>query len=605
MPTMPKLFSYIRWSSSRQSEGTTLARQTAAAKAFAVEHDLEYDEIRDEGVSAFRGKNSKRGALADFIAAVEAGAIPSDSWLYVENLDRLSRDEAMRSNDLLRRLLSLGMTVVTGQDKRIHTPESEKDVMAMIFSILAFERANEESRTKQKRTVGNALALVERHKQGRPVNIKAVGSAPWWIDASGPQYEAVKPHPVHWVAAKKAVELFLRGWGAYRVVTYLNQHLELYPAPRGNKGPRQRVRSFWTIPTVKRLRLSRALIGEKVMTLSGSSYTLQNYYPPLCTEQEFARLNDIRENNRIKIGSERKTTTFLSGLGGLLRCGHCDTPMTYYTKEGRIRYVCAGGQQYVSTCRAWSVQGRLLEACVIRAVWVANTLDIAANGSDLESLQPLIDQRREEAENLNKQIENLTTAIQMGTGPIASLVMALQRAESEKNSLLLELDKLSQQEAIRNSDDDITNQLLAVARKLTPEVLTDVTHPHRHEVRELVRRLFGKVIVTKRDDKSLSIRVIFPSGVNYLCEGVMKLNNGKKEKSYVEYLTQQDGITPLDTFMNRVRSSFWEMLTDEIAGDFDFQLPSPKPYDSLESTRTMIEAMGHKPLNGKDFFGER
>ncbi|WP_168198800.1 recombinase family protein [Jejubacter calystegiae] len=602
---MPKLFSYIRWSSSRQSEGTTLARQTAAAKAFAVEHDLEYDEIRDEGVSAFRGKNSKRGALADFIAAVEAGAIPSDSWLYVENLDRLSRDEAMRSNDLLRRLLSLGMTVVTGQDKRIHTPESEKDVMAMIFSILAFERANEESRTKQKRTVGNALALVERHKQGRPVNIKAVGSAPWWIDASGPQYEAVKPHPVHWVAAKKAVELFLRGWGAYRVVTYLNQHLELYPAPRGNKGPRQRVRSFWTIPTVKRLRLSRALIGEKVMTLSGSSYTLQNYYPPLCTEQEFARLNDIRENNRIKIGSERKTTTFLSGLGGLLRCGHCDTPMTYYTKEGRIRYVCAGGQQYVSTCRAWSVQGRLLEACVIRAVWVANTLDIAANGSDLESLQPLIDQRREEAENLNKQIENLTTAIQMGTGPIASLVMALQRAESEKNSLLLELDKLSQQEAIRNSDDDITNQLLAVARKLTPEVLTDVTHPHRHEVRELVRRLFGKVIVTKRDDKSLSIRVIFPSGVNYLCEGVMKLNNGKKEKSYVEYLTQQDGITPLDTFMNRVRSSFWEMLTDEIAGDFDFQLPSPKPYDSLESTRTMIEAMGHKPLNGKDFFGER
>ncbi|NUU65105.1 recombinase family protein [Enterobacteriaceae bacterium BIT-l23] len=602
---MPKLFSYIRWSSSRQSEGTTLARQTAAAKAFAVEHDLEYDEIRDEGVSAFRGKNSKRGALADFIAAVEAGAIPSDSWLYVENLDRLSRDEAMRSNDLLRRLLSLGMTVVTGQDKRIHTPESEKDVMAMIFSILAFERANEESRTKQKRTVGNALALVERHKQGRPVNIKAVGSAPWWIDASGPQYEAVKPHPVHWVAAKKAVELFLRGWGAYRVVTYLNQHLELYPAPRGNKGPRQRVRSFWTIPTVKRLRLSRALIGEKVMTLSGSSYTLQNYYPPLCTEQEFARLNDIRENNRIKIGSERKTTTFLSGLGGLLRCGHCDTPMTYYTKEGRIRYVCAGGQQYVSTCRAWSVQGRLLEACVIRAVWVANTLDIAANGSDLESLQPLIDQRREEAENLNKQIENLTTAIQMGTGPIASLVMALQRAESEKNSLLLELDKLSQQEAIRNSDDDITNQLLAVARKLTPEVLTDVTHPHRHEVRELVRRLFGKVIVTKRDDKSLSIRVIFPSGVNYLCEGVMKLNNGKKEKSYVEYLTQQDGITPLDTFMNRVRSSFWEMLTDEIAGDFDFQLPSPKPYDSLESTRTMIEAMGHKPLNGKDFFGKR
>ncbi|GKK88003.1 hypothetical protein NUKP42_09760 [Klebsiella variicola] len=48
-------------------------------------------EIIEPGVSAFRGKN-RAGKLGDFIDAVKNAAIPSDSWLYCENLDRLSRD---------------------------------------------------------------------------------------------------------------------------------------------------------------------------------------------------------------------------------------------------------------------------------------------------------------------------------------------------------------------------------------------------------------------------------------------------------------------------------------------------------------------------------
>jgi DNA invertase Pin-like site-specific DNA recombinase len=85
---------------------------------------LEYVQLLDAGVSAFRAKNSTSGKLAGFISAVESGVIPSDSWLYVENLDRLSRADATTANELFLRLLRLGLTLVTGMDGKIFTRDS-------------------------------------------------------------------------------------------------------------------------------------------------------------------------------------------------------------------------------------------------------------------------------------------------------------------------------------------------------------------------------------------------------------------------------------------------------------------------------------------------
>ncbi|WHW84172.1 recombinase family protein [Citrobacter freundii] len=88
---MKKLYSYIRWSSQKQTVGTSLARQTEAARKYATENGLEYAEIRDAGISAFKGKNITHGALGSFIQAVKDGVIEKDSTIFIENLDRLTR----------------------------------------------------------------------------------------------------------------------------------------------------------------------------------------------------------------------------------------------------------------------------------------------------------------------------------------------------------------------------------------------------------------------------------------------------------------------------------------------------------------------------------
>lgn len=142
----------------------------------------------------------------------------------------------MTALNLFISLLKLGLTIVTGMDGKTYTEESvSSNVHDLMMSLFLFSRANEESLTKQKRAFETTLKLIERHKSGQPTNIKSAGSTPFWIDATGPNTVAVKPHPIHFKAAKEAVRLLLSGWGNYRVTNYLNENSDIFPPPSGKK----------------------------------------------------------------------------------------------------------------------------------------------------------------------------------------------------------------------------------------------------------------------------------------------------------------------------------------------------------------------------------
>lgn len=152
-----KCYSYIRWSSEKQEKGSSYNRQLAYAEKFAKEHDLELVEIIDSGISAFKGKNAEQGELGRFMDAVEEGLIPRDSWLIVENLDRLSRQSPRKANRLFTDIIELGITIVTAMDNRVYDLETiDKHPFELITSIMLFSRAHEESSIKSLRTYGNA-----------------------------------------------------------------------------------------------------------------------------------------------------------------------------------------------------------------------------------------------------------------------------------------------------------------------------------------------------------------------------------------------------------------------------------------------------------------
>src|SRR5690242_9369427 len=91
----PIAVSYLRFSTPEQAKGDSLRRQTEASEKWCDRNGLALDTtIRDLGVSAHRGKHrSDKAALGRFLEEVKAGRVPRGSYLVIENLDRLSREE--------------------------------------------------------------------------------------------------------------------------------------------------------------------------------------------------------------------------------------------------------------------------------------------------------------------------------------------------------------------------------------------------------------------------------------------------------------------------------------------------------------------------------
>lgn len=547
---------------------------------------MEYAEIRDAGISAFKGKNITHGALGSFIQAVKDGVIEKDSTIFIENLDRLTRSGVGTAQKLLLDLLDLGLTVVTGMDQRVYTMESaNENPTDMLISLLMFSRANEESKTKQNRTNNTARALVARFKQGQPTNIKNMSNDPWWFDSSGSKYEAVKPHPVHWVAAQKAVELFLMGWGCFRVTAYLNSHLDLYPAPKPTKRQIDQGVKKWAVPNLVTMRKNPALMGVKKLTIEGYEHKLDGYYPALVTPEQFARIQDIRTGNKFVQGEQKKMISLLSGLG-VLKCGLCGGPMIAYSREGRLRYVCSNGKIQKSSCKVWSVNGSIVENLTARALVYGYTHSILLGNTKTEDLTPLIESKETELGLVKKQLTNQAQAIST-IGPIQELIEQVAVLSQREQSLLLELDSLKQKLALQGSENELDELIIKTLSLFSDELLGDVTHTDRMQIREVVRKCLPEITISKLKDKALRIDFRFHDYSHMTFQGVMQ----GKEKSYT--LTR----TPHDQLYTKIAAVFSDVLETSLdATDID---------GYMAASDRMVAALGLPEPLGRDFFSKR
>src|SRR5262245_5185713 len=107
-------YSYLRFSKPEQGTGDSRRRQLEMAEKYAAEQGLKLDRhlsCRDLGVSAFRGRNAKEGALRAFLEAIEHNLVPWGSFLLIESLDRLSRDRILVAQALFLQIIQAGVTI--------------------------------------------------------------------------------------------------------------------------------------------------------------------------------------------------------------------------------------------------------------------------------------------------------------------------------------------------------------------------------------------------------------------------------------------------------------------------------------------------------------
>lgn len=312
---MPIAYSYTRFSSEKQAKGDSIRRQTALATDYIRTHpELELElspmSLSDEGMSAYKGANAKRGALAAFMRAVEDEEVPSGSFLLIENFDRLSRQDPLTSIGQLTDLTKAGINVVTLVDEKIFSTETMKGVdgaWMLMSSIMTMARAHEESATKGKRV----RAAWDNKKSKIEEGVQLTKKVPFWMNPD----RSLKKDKV-----KLVNEIFnwhKLGFGGTKVCKLLNERNEPTPSGKG----------LWQQSTVRKLVTGKAVLG--ILQTSVKDYP--DYFKQIIADDLWLSANSMLGCGRKPIGSKNERS-----LQGLFRC-FCGKSMRVQSRTGRIK----------------------------------------------------------------------------------------------------------------------------------------------------------------------------------------------------------------------------------------------------------------------------
>src|SRR5262249_44620440 len=154
-------------------------RRQAEWSAAWCEHNgclLDESLHQDKPVSAFRGANRSKGALAAFLEMVKVGRVSRGSILLVESLDRLSREEVDEALMLFLGILKAGVEIVTMTPERHYSKTSVGDIVGLLEPIIIMSRAHEESAVKSVR-IADIWKQRRKHAEEKPMN----GVGPAWL----------------------------------------------------------------------------------------------------------------------------------------------------------------------------------------------------------------------------------------------------------------------------------------------------------------------------------------------------------------------------------------------------------------------------------------
>jgi DNA invertase Pin-like site-specific DNA recombinase len=264
-------------STDAQLRGHGKQRQLERSAAYAQSHGLDLADERqleDIGVSAFKGANVKEGALGQFLQAVQRKLIPVGSYLLVESLDRISRQEILKSVSLFLQLVQAGINVVTLQDEHVYRAE-QTDLIDLLYSLTILSRAHEESQIKSQR-VGAAWANKRAKANLKPLT-KLCPHWLIWSTECGLHVE----RPERVAVVKSIFADTIGGMGSYAITKRLNK--QGIPTFGKSKG--------WQRSYVSKIIRSRAVIGEyQPCKLSPEGKRepvgdpIQNYFPKIIPE---------------------------------------------------------------------------------------------------------------------------------------------------------------------------------------------------------------------------------------------------------------------------------------------------------------------------------
>jgi DNA invertase Pin-like site-specific DNA recombinase len=408
IPAKPKAYSYIRFSTPRQREGHSLERQTVKAVEYAAEHGLELDtelNLKDLGVSGYRKKNARTGALGLFFNAVNEGRVPRNSYLLVENIDRLTRADIPDAMTLFLSLITNGIVVVTLTNRQAFSRDSLiKDPNTIFFIVLELIRANQESARK------GALIAAAREKKRQDL-WKGVPKpysrqCPAWLKWSE---EACKFVVLEERAAivRAIYEKADQGWSHDRIARWLNTQR----TPTWGSGKRQA--THWHGSYILKITKSAAAIGTFIPRrtehdeLTGARRDVpldpaRNYYPSVVDRDLFERVRARTSATAPRGRNAGRVTTSI--FAGLIKCAHCRGTVTRLSKGDYVYLVCSKAHAK-GDCEYMAVPYKAVEQAFTSNVDLL--IEEAPRGNDSEADNRLLRGLEVHADNLGEEAQAL------------------------------------------------------------------------------------------------------------------------------------------------------------------------------------------------------
>jgi DNA invertase Pin-like site-specific DNA recombinase len=486
-------YSYIRWSSKKQTEGDSFNRQTESARRVCIEKGWNLIDLPpDAGVSSFKGKNlSHKGILGQFIRKIEKGEISTPCVLIIEKLDRFSRREVDDILPIFLDLIKRGVEVYSTMDNDHYTSEKIKadPMINLIKLVMGFVSANNYSKT-----IGIRIAAAKKRKR----ELALTGKKVWMFDCCPQYFDWDKSKEIYIPNHKsKHVELiynrFLETKSLLSVVKYLNEN---------NVKPFQTAK-HWAATTVKDILTARQVLGE----FKG----VKNYYPRIISDDKFNQAQYILKNNRQGKGTIPRLFNILHGI---LYCKTCGKPAVQVSNKTMTRYHGCK-RKYSGTCSVTRVvRTDILEQTLFGIVLQLSPTDLLKDidkqtSKDVQVLQG-------ELITIDKEIHRLIELDGIGLDIIRTKLEGLKKRQDDvRIDLQKKMDIIRQpmalgssvsrlRDLVGGSDDGKLDQAL---RSMNKTLLDDSI---RRKLREPLSNLVDRVVC---DFERATYRVHYKTGV--------------------------------------------------------------------------------------------
>jgi DNA invertase Pin-like site-specific DNA recombinase len=424
---MPTAYSYVRFSTQDQAFGDSERRQLDAARQWAAAngYTLADASLFDQGVSSFRGRNAKEGALGAFLASIEAGEVKRGSALIIEELDRLSRQPPMMTVELVKKIIYSGVNLAVLSSSTIITKANVSDLDVWVPFAVSISLAHQESVKKSQRIKATYKnRRLDAIKSGKPIP----GRYPFWITRVGDKFELNDGAET----VRTIFKLREKGLGVALIISELAK-LKI-PPPNAKQ---------WYGAFIKRILKNPAVVGrisfnEDEWTEAGkvqkvaTGQTAENYYPPVISEAQFNKVNFARVVRKRKGRIGR-----VDMLTGLCVCGYCGATIM---KQNHIQTE-AGKLEYLQCSKAATKQG-----CPHRLMWskgqlVNVLLQIVdeSEGFKKSRADTFIDDITPRIVALDKKIEAAVKDYEATASRMVA--QSLKRMEDQKDELLKQLSQ--------------------------------------------------------------------------------------------------------------------------------------------------------------------